>query len=277
MDVQDRGARVEAVHRYLGLFLPGDGKPLFGRAIPRHPHRPIGRRRDHQRGLILGQQRVVGEIHCRSPSLTSTLRCRRSLPGPTPRRCEACGHHGPSLWTSKTIAPIETQVNDADMTPTAAQDVPGLASSQVSARRRTSGTRRRGPRPERREWARPGPSQMRISGRARTGRFGVSNGNKQTFIHGDHRRQPTWLKEPPRIDYFARTASSRTICFCFLQRGRCRLLLARRFEYRRLSVFPSVSFVTAKVRSGLLTAMAGVAPVPMDNHFLEDKMNSRTA
>ena len=42
------------------------------------------------------------------------------------------------------------------MTPTAAQDVPGLASSQVSARRRTSGTRRRGPRPERREWARLG-------------------------------------------------------------------------------------------------------------------------
>ena len=55
MDVQNRGACVEAVHRYLCLLFPGDGKPLFGSAIPWHPHRPIGRRRDHQRSLVLGQ------------------------------------------------------------------------------------------------------------------------------------------------------------------------------------------------------------------------------
>ena len=79
------------------------------------------------------------------------------------------------------------------------------------------------------------------------------------------------------ITWNCRTASSRAICFCFPQAGRYRLLLARWFEYRRLSVFPSVSFVTVKVRSGLLTAVAGVAPVPKDNHFLEDKMNSRMA
>ena len=75
MDVQDRRARVEAVHRYLGLFFPGHGKPLFGRAIPRHPHRPIGRRRDHQRGLIFGQQRIVGEVHGRFPWLRFQAEC----------------------------------------------------------------------------------------------------------------------------------------------------------------------------------------------------------
>ena len=63
MDVQQRGAGVVTIHRGLDLLVPGDGELLFRRAIPRHPHRPIGRGGDHQRRLIFGKERVVGEIH----------------------------------------------------------------------------------------------------------------------------------------------------------------------------------------------------------------------
>jgi hypothetical protein len=63
MDVQQRGSGVEAIDRDLGLLFPGDREFLFGRAIPRQPHWSVGRRGDHQRGLVFRQQRVVGEVH----------------------------------------------------------------------------------------------------------------------------------------------------------------------------------------------------------------------
>jgi hypothetical protein len=42
----------------------------------------------------------------------------------------------------------------------------------------------------------PGTTKMGATptsplGRKRTGRFGVRNGNKQTFVHGDRRWQPS--------------------------------------------------------------------------------------
>jgi hypothetical protein len=55
VDVQERGACVVAVHRRLNLLIPSDGKVLLGGDISRHPHGAIGRRRNHQRGLVLGQ------------------------------------------------------------------------------------------------------------------------------------------------------------------------------------------------------------------------------
>jgi hypothetical protein len=55
VDVQERGARVVAIHRRLDLLIPSDGKVLLGGDVSRHPHGAIGRRRNHQRGLILRQ------------------------------------------------------------------------------------------------------------------------------------------------------------------------------------------------------------------------------
>jgi hypothetical protein len=63
VDVQQRGAGVEAIHGGLDLLIPGDRELLLGGAILGHPHRPIGRGRDHQRRHVLGQQRIVGEVH----------------------------------------------------------------------------------------------------------------------------------------------------------------------------------------------------------------------
>ena len=54
MDMQYRCASIVAIHRDLGLLLPGDRELLFRCAVLRHPHRPVGRRGDHQRSLIFG-------------------------------------------------------------------------------------------------------------------------------------------------------------------------------------------------------------------------------
>jgi hypothetical protein len=43
MDVQYRSACIEAIHRGLDLFVPGDREFLFRSAVPWHPNRPTGR------------------------------------------------------------------------------------------------------------------------------------------------------------------------------------------------------------------------------------------